>query len=83
MSKRFRASTGLATSADETANKTHKHTMTYYETAEDITITRDRALEELTNHGVDVNSDEILLFNLEMGDKDTYEAQEVLAWLGY
>jgi hypothetical protein len=57
--------------------------MTYYETAEDITITRDRALEELTNHGVDVNSDEILLFNLEMGDKDTYEAQEVLAWLGY
>jgi len=57
--------------------------MTYYETAEDITITRDRALEELTNHGVDVNSDEILLFNLEMGDKDTYNAQEVLAWLGY
>ena len=27
MSKRFRASTGLATSADETANNTHKHTM--------------------------------------------------------
>ncbi len=57
--------------------------MTYYETAEDITITRDRALEELTNHGVDVNSDEILLFNLEVGDKDTYNAQEVLAWLGH
>jgi len=57
--------------------------MTYYETAEEITITRDRALEELTNHGVDVNSDEILLFNLEVGDKDTYNAQEVLAWLGH
>lgn len=57
--------------------------MTYYETAEDITITRDRALEELMNHGIDVNSDEILLFNLEVGDKDTYEAQEVLAWLGH
>ena len=57
--------------------------MDYYESAEEITITRDRALEELTNHGVDVNSDEILLFNLEVGDKDIYEAQDVLAWLGY
>ena len=57
--------------------------MDYYESAEDTTITRDRALEELMNHGIDVNSSEILLFNLEVGEKETYEAQEVLTWLGY
>ena len=57
--------------------------MNYYESAEETTITRDRALEELMNHGIDVNSDEILLFNLELGEKETYEAQDVLVWLGY
>ena len=57
--------------------------MDYYESAEETTITRERALEELMNHGIDVNSDEILLFNLEVGEKETYEAQDVLAWLGY
>ena len=57
--------------------------MNYYESAEERTITRDRALEELMNHGIDVNSDEILLFNLELGEKETYEAQDVLVWLGY
>jgi len=57
--------------------------MDYYESAEDTTITRDRALEELMNHGIDVTSDEILLFNLEVGEKETYEAQDVLSWLGY
>ena len=57
--------------------------MDYYESAEETTITRGRALEELMNHGIDVNSDEILLFNLELGEKETYKAQDVLAWLGY
>ena len=53
--------------------------MDYYESAEEITITRSRAFNELDNHGV-VTYDEFLN---EMGDKDTYDAQEVLAWLGY
>tara|TARA_R110000787_G_scaffold63469_1_gene142846 strand:- start:376 stop:549 length:174 start_codon:yes stop_codon:yes gene_type:complete len=57
--------------------------MDYYESAEEITITRERALEELENHGISANSDEIDLFNLELGEKETYEAQDVLAWLGY
>jgi|TARA_R110002012_G_scaffold205541_1_gene375371 hypothetical protein len=57
--------------------------MDYYESSEETTITRERALEELMNHGIDVNSDEILLFNLELGEKETYKAQHVLAWLGY
>jgi len=53
--------------------------MDYYETAEDITITRSRAFNELDNHNVF----EYVDFLDEMGDKDTYNAQEVLAWLGY
>ncbi len=57
--------------------------MTYYESAEACTITRERALEELMNHGIDVNSDDIQLFDLEVGKKEHYDAQEVLAWLGH
>ena len=57
--------------------------MTYYESAEACTITRERALEELMNHGIDVNSEEIQLFDLEIGNKEYYDAQEVLAWLGH
>jgi len=57
--------------------------MDYYESAEEITITRERALEELENHGISSNSEEIDLFNLELGEKETYEAQDVLSWLGY
>jgi hypothetical protein len=57
--------------------------MTYYESAKSATISRARALEELTKHGIDVNSDEILLFNLEVGNKEFYKAQAVLEWLGY
>lgn len=57
--------------------------MTYYESAKGATISRGRALEELTKHGIDVNSEEILLFNLEVGDKEFYKAQAVLEWLGY
>ena len=57
--------------------------MDYYESAEDITITRERALQELMNHGINVNSEEIQLFDLEVGYKELYDAQEVLAWLGY
>ena len=57
--------------------------MDYYESAENSTITRDRALEELMNHGIDVNSEERQLFDLELGYKEFYDAQEVLAWIGY
>lgn len=63
---------------DEPTTQKQIH-MDYYESAEEITITRSRAFNELNNHGV-VTYDEFLN---EMGDKDTYDAQEVLAWLGY
>ena len=51
----------------------------YYESAEAVTITRKRALEELGSHGI---FDYDNFFN-EWGDKKLYSAQEVLDWLGY
>ena len=55
--------------------------MTYYESAEDLTITRSRAFKELADHGLPAS--EYDLFLAEVGDKETYDAQEVLHWLGY
>lgn len=54
--------------------------MAYYESAEDILISRERAYEELGKHGV---SGEWEMFLSDMGDKEEYKAQDVLAWLGY
>jgi len=51
----------------------------YYETAEGITISKQRAVEELAKHGIDDTSE---FFN-DLGDNVTYEAQTVLEWLGY
>lgn len=56
--------------------------MTYYESAEGITITRKRALQELEKHGVcdQLDFDD---FDATLGIRETYEAHEVLHWLGY
>jgi|TARA_A200000159_G_scaffold61858_1_gene57237 hypothetical protein len=56
--------------------------MDYYDSAEDITITQDRALQELARHGITSN-EEILEFFDEVGKEKEYDAQEVLIWLGY
>lgn len=52
--------------------------MTYYESAKGIQITRERAQKEVNDHGCCF--DEMLE---EIGDRDFYAAQEVLAWLGH
>ncbi len=52
---------------------------TYYDSAEDVTITQERAFEELAKHGCQ----DIHQFILDMGDKEEYDAQKVLQWLGY
>ena len=54
----------------------------YYDSAADITITHKRALQELKSHGITAD-DEINEFYLELGNKETYNAQDVLEWLGY
>ncbi len=53
--------------------------MDYYESAEDIIITRERALLELARH----HCQDIEQFFDDLGDRENYDAQEVLAWLGY
>jgi hypothetical protein len=64
----------------------HTHTtkedysMTYYESAENIVITHNRAIKEIKDHGL---IDDLDMFYDELGKRDNYEAQQVLQWLGY
>jgi hypothetical protein len=51
----------------------------YYESAEDLTLSQERAFEELSKHGCQ----DIQQFLDDMGDKEEYNAQKVLEWLGY
>lgn len=51
----------------------------YYDSAEGIVITCKRALAELSSHGVIDTSE----FFEELGYHSEYDAQEVLAFLGY
>lgn len=53
--------------------------MTYYETAEDVIITRARAVQELLRHGITDTTE----FDADMGIYPEYNAQDVLQWLGY
>ena len=51
----------------------------YYDSAEGIMISSERTCQELKAHGlVDLKE-----FFDELGDKETYLAQDVLDWLGY
>tara|TARA_B110000902_G_scaffold233926_1_gene278107 strand:- start:668 stop:916 length:249 start_codon:yes stop_codon:yes gene_type:complete len=52
--------------------------MTYYDSAENMTITKKRALLEVKNHGASVSE-----FFGECGVHANYNAQTVLNWLGY
>tara|TARA_R110000744_G_C19371770_1_gene563266 strand:+ start:88190 stop:88513 length:324 start_codon:yes stop_codon:yes gene_type:complete len=63
---------------DTSNNETGIQNMTYYESAEDITITQIRAQKEVEKHVC-----RWLEFILEMGDYAEYNAQSVLQWLGY
>lgn len=52
---------------------------TYYDSAEDLEITRERAIQELRSHSIYDPSE----FFADVGEKETYQAQAVLDWLGY
>ena len=54
--------------------------MTYSESAKGKQISRKRAIKELENHGCDDQMDD---FYEELGDKDFYNASDVLHFLGY
>ena len=53
--------------------------MTYFESAQGITITHKRAMKELRDHGVT----DLKEFYGDLGHHETYDAQAVLVWLGY
>jgi len=52
--------------------------MTYYESAQGITISKERAFKEVRSHGASVSD-----FLKEVGNKEFYKAQTILEWLGY
>jgi len=52
--------------------------MDYYESAEGITISKERAKKEVEKHNANW-----LEFLEDVGDNSIYDAQVVLAWLGY
>jgi hypothetical protein len=52
--------------------------MSYFESAEGLTINKARAVREVLKHGCDVSD-----FFADMGTQDEYSAQAVLLWLGY
>lgn len=56
--------------------------MTYLESSDGIVITRKRALKELSDHGITSQS-EINEFYEALGYSETYDAYEVLVWLGH
>lgn len=52
---------------------------TYYDSAEEIKLSQREAFNVLAQHGCQ----EIDEFFQDMGDKEEYDAQKVLEWLGY
>ena len=53
--------------------------MSYYESAEGMTISKERAMLEVINkHNCDWSD-----FLVDMDEHEEYDAQAVLAWLGY
>lgn len=49
-----------------------------YEQAVEAEVSKEEALAEVCKHGCSTTE-----FLSEMGNKDSYEGAEVLAWLGY
>lgn len=57
-------------------------TTTYSESARGVTISKERALQELRDHGLG-DADTISDMLDELGDHDTYAASDVLSFIGY
>ena len=54
--------------------------MDYYESAEGLVISKQRAIKEIKDHNA---LNEIDDFYSIYGNKEKYKAQDVLIWLGY
>ncbi len=73
--KALRIIAGTLSALLHTMNTTHE---TYFDSAADVEITKTRALKEVAAHGSSVAD-----FLAEMGEREIYDAQAVLVWLGY
>lgn len=62
-------------------NLLNSKTMTYLESALEIYISKERALQELRDHGTPES--EFQAFFDDLGDCKEYYAEAVLHWLGY
>ena len=61
-----------------------QHDMTYSESAEGVTITVERAVRELSSHGcVDVDDVWACLTETPRNADGSYNAGDILRWLGY
>lgn len=62
---------------------------TYYESAEGVTISHNRALKELESHGIVLTNENIgdglsvQEFYTALGHRESYSATDVLDYLGY
>lgn len=54
--------------------------ISYFDSAEGVMISQKRALREVIDHGL---ADEVGTFLDDLGDREEYDAQDVLRWLGY
>lgn len=54
---------------------------TYYESAAGETMTKERTMKVLHNHCM--GKGEVQSFLTDMGDKEEYNKQKVMDWLGY
>ena len=52
--------------------------MSYYESAEGYKCSKERAKQEINSHNADWAE-----FIADNGEREEYDAQSVLAWLGY
>ena len=57
--------------------------MSYYDSAEGVTITRERAFRELKAHGHPLDFRGLREFFRDCGNAPEYKAQHVLEFLGY
>lgn len=57
--------------------------MDYYESAEGVRISYARAMKEIARHGLADDAQTLADFHAELGRSDDYDAQAVLAFLGY
>ena len=56
---------------------------TYSESAQGVLIAHDRAMREIASHGLPMDTETMADLYSFCGQREIYDASDVLAWLGY